>query len=167
MNEKREPAGSLFFSITDLPRKQRPFRREGNQYSLVSLSSSASEKTGPSLQTYFSPTLQRPHLPIPHFIRISSEVMMFSFEKPSSKKTGSVKRIMIGGPQITVTAFSELGATSLHTVGTNPSLPFQSASPLSTVTFRLMSSRFAHAASSSLEIRSPGVLAVTMNLLFG
>jgi hypothetical protein len=45
---------------------------------LVSLSSSASEKTGPSLQTYFSPTLQRPHFPIPHFIRISSEVMMFS-----------------------------------------------------------------------------------------
>ncbi|MDP3098639.1 MAG: helicase-related protein [Syntrophales bacterium] len=54
---------------------------------------------------------------------------MFSFEKPSSKKTGSVKRIMIGGPQITVTAFSELGATSLQTVGTNPSRPFQSASP--------------------------------------
>lgn len=50
----------------------------GDQYSLVSLSSSASEKTGPSLQTYFSPTLQRPHLPIPHFIRISSDVMMFS-----------------------------------------------------------------------------------------
>jgi hypothetical protein len=25
---------------------------------------------------------------------------------------------MIGGPQITVTAFSELGATSLHTAGT-------------------------------------------------
>ncbi len=30
------------------------------------------------MQTYFSPTLQRPHFPIPHFIRISREVMMFS-----------------------------------------------------------------------------------------
>jgi hypothetical protein len=34
-----------------------------------------------------------------------------------------VNRIMTGGPQITVTAFSELGATSRQTVGTNPSLP--------------------------------------------
>ena len=49
------------FSDSDLPRKQRPFRRGGHQYSLVSLSSSASENTGPSLQTYFPPTLQRPH----------------------------------------------------------------------------------------------------------
>jgi hypothetical protein len=32
------------------------------------------------------------------------EVKMFSFEKPSPKKTGSVKRIMIGRPQMTVTA---------------------------------------------------------------
>ena len=46
------------------------------------------------------------------------------------------------GPQITVTALSQLGATCLQTAGTNPSIPFQNASPLSTVTFRLMSLRF-------------------------
>ena len=57
---------------------------------------------------------------------------------------------MMGGPQITVTAFSELGATSLHTVGTNPSLPFHAASPLSTVIFTFRSSLFSQAASSSL-----------------
>ncbi len=102
------------------------------------------------MQTYLLPTLQRPHFPMPHFIRISREVMMFSLEKPRSKKTGRVNRIMIGGPQMTVTAFSELGATSLQTVGTNPSRPFQPASPLSTVTFRSMSSRLAHSSSSSL-----------------
>ena len=31
-------------------------------------------KTGPSLQTYIGPTLQRPHLPTPHFMRFSSVV---------------------------------------------------------------------------------------------
>jgi len=75
---------------------------------------------------------------------------MVSLEKPSSKKTGRVKRIMMGGPQITVTAFSGLGPTSLQTVGTKPSRPFQPASPLSTVTFRSMSSRLLQASSSSL-----------------
>ncbi|MHB8910938.1 MAG: hypothetical protein ACYDAA_18845 [Syntrophales bacterium] len=72
MNEKREPAGSLFFLMVDL----QPLQGKENQYSFVSLSSSASEKTGPSLQTYFSPTLQCSHFPIPHFIRVASEVMM-------------------------------------------------------------------------------------------
>ncbi len=57
-----------------------------------------------------------------------------------------MKRIMTGGPQMTVTAFLELGATSdlLADRGNEPSLPFQPVSPLSTVTLRLMSSRFAY-----------------------
>jgi hypothetical protein len=83
--KKRKPADSLFHLVVDLLVNNGCFGKtvSSNQYSFVSLSSSAKEKTGPSLQTYFSPTLQRPHLPIPHFIRISSEVMMFSFENPS------------------------------------------------------------------------------------
>ncbi len=82
--------------------------------------------------------------------------MIFSFEKPRSKKTGRVKRIMIGGPQITTTAFSALGATSLQMVGTTPSLPFQFASPLSTVTCSSISSRVLQASSSSLKMSSDG-----------
>ena len=40
--------------------------------------------------------LQKAYPPqIPHFIRISSEVMLFSFEKQSSKKTSSVNQIMV------------------------------------------------------------------------
>jgi hypothetical protein len=35
---------------------------------------SAKEKTGPSWQMYWEPMLQRPHLPMPHFMRFSSEV---------------------------------------------------------------------------------------------
>ena len=34
----------------------------------------AAVKTGPSLQTYTGPMLQRPHLPSPHFMRFSSVV---------------------------------------------------------------------------------------------
>src|SRR5450759_4757692 len=83
-----------------------------HQKSRGSSSNSACENTGPSLQTYLYPTLQRPHLPMPHFILASREVKMFSFENPRFKKTGRVKRIITGGPQITATAFSELGATS-------------------------------------------------------
>ena len=36
--------------------------------------SSASENTGPSTHTYFGPTLQRPQMPMPHFMRFSSVV---------------------------------------------------------------------------------------------
>ena len=36
--------------------------------------SSASEKTGPSTHTYLGPTLQRPQMPMPHFMRFSSVV---------------------------------------------------------------------------------------------
>jgi hypothetical protein len=54
---------------------------------------------------------------------------MFSFEKPSSKKTGSVNRIMIGGPQITVTAFSELGAISLAALAAIPPFAFSASAP--------------------------------------
>jgi len=44
------------------------------QYSSGSSSSSSKRKTGPSLQMYLLATLQRPHLPMPHFMRISSVV---------------------------------------------------------------------------------------------
>ncbi len=36
--------------------------------------SSASENTGPSTHTYLGPTLQRPQMPMPHFMRFSSVV---------------------------------------------------------------------------------------------
>jgi hypothetical protein len=36
--------------------------------------SSANENTGPSTHTYFGPTLQRPQMPMPHFMRFSSVV---------------------------------------------------------------------------------------------
>jgi hypothetical protein len=35
---------------------------------------SAMENTGPSTQTYLGPTLQRPQMPMPHFMRFSSVV---------------------------------------------------------------------------------------------
>ncbi len=36
--------------------------------------SSASENTGPSTHTYLGPTLERPQMPMPHFMRFSSVV---------------------------------------------------------------------------------------------
>lgn len=44
------------------------------QYSAGNSSISSHLNTGPSLQTYLEPILQRPHLPIPHFIRSSRVV---------------------------------------------------------------------------------------------
>ena len=44
------------------------------QYSGGSSSISSQRNTGPSLQTYLEPMLQRPHLPTPHFMRSSSVV---------------------------------------------------------------------------------------------
>ena len=43
--------------------------------------------------------MQRPHFPIPHFIRSSSVVYTCSSEKPISFKPASTNLIMIGGPQ--------------------------------------------------------------------
>jgi len=40
---------------------------------------------------------------MPHFILASRDVKMFSVENPRFKKTGRVKRIITGGPQITAT----------------------------------------------------------------
>jgi hypothetical protein len=58
------------------------------QYSGGSCLSCARENTGPSLQTNLSPMLHRPHIPIPHFIRISSDRMILSAGNPSSSSTG-------------------------------------------------------------------------------
>jgi len=55
------------------------------------------------MQIYLLPMLQRPHFPMPHFILASRDVKMFSVENPRFKKTGRVKRIITGGPQITAT----------------------------------------------------------------
>ena len=44
------------------------------QYSAGSSANWSALKTGPSLQTYVLPTLHRPHLPKPHFMRFSSVV---------------------------------------------------------------------------------------------
>jgi len=53
---------------------QRP-RRPCLQRSACGMAcTSAAVKTGPSLQMYTEPTLQRPHLPTPHFMRFSSVV---------------------------------------------------------------------------------------------
>ncbi len=49
-----------------------------NQYSLGIPLSSARVKTGPSQQTSLLPVLQWPHIPIPHFMRFSRDMMMFS-----------------------------------------------------------------------------------------
>jgi len=47
----------------------------GRSYSSSGSSlSSASENTGPSTHTYLGPTLQRPQMPMPHFMRFSRVV---------------------------------------------------------------------------------------------
>ena len=46
----------------------RPYSSSGNSFN------SASENTGPSTHTYFGPTLQRPQMPMPHFMRFSRVV---------------------------------------------------------------------------------------------
>jgi hypothetical protein len=47
---------------------KRAYSSSGNSFS------SASENTGPSTHTYFGPTLQRPQMPMPHFMRFSRVV---------------------------------------------------------------------------------------------
>ena len=48
--------------------RRRPYISSGNSRS------SAMEKTGPSTQTYRGPMLQRPQMPMPHFILFSRVV---------------------------------------------------------------------------------------------
>jgi hypothetical protein len=49
-------------------RPRRAYNSSGNPFN------SASENTGPSTQTYLGPMLQRPQMPMPHFMRFSSVV---------------------------------------------------------------------------------------------
>jgi len=55
---------------------------------------------------------------MPHFMRFSSDVKIFSGGNPKSTNAGSVYLVMMGGPQTTATALSGEGATSFTTSGT-------------------------------------------------
>ena len=79
--------------------------------------SSFKVNTGPSKQTYLSPTLHLPHFPTPHFMRISSEVRIFSGGKPSSTRTGTVNLIIIGGPHIKAKEFPDFIMETLEAGG--------------------------------------------------
>jgi len=57
---------------------------------------------------------------MPHFMRFSSDVKIFSGGNPKSTNAGSVYLVMMGGPQTTATALSGEGATSFTTSGTYP-----------------------------------------------
>ena len=53
---------------TQAGRRRRAYNSSGNPFN------SAMENTGPSTQTYLGPTLHRPQIPIPHFMRFSRVV---------------------------------------------------------------------------------------------
>lgn len=70
------------------------------------VANSASVNTGPSMQMYRPPILQRPHLPTPHFIRDSSVVMMSSGLYPSFVSDSRQVRNKLGPPQSVTAVFS-------------------------------------------------------------
>src|ERR1039457_4037122 len=137
------------------------FSISGAQYSIGRALTCVAVNTGPSLQTYTLPTLQRPHLPRPHFIRFSRVVKTLSSLKPSFSSTGSVYLIMIGGPHNRAMEFSDEGAASSRIVGTNPTLPSQVglSPPGSTVFTKRTSDRSCHSFNSRLYTKSPSVRA--------
>ena len=57
---------------------------------------------------------------------------------------------MMGGPQVIATVFSGEGATSLSTVGTNPTRLSHPGYSASTVRIKLTSDRASHSFNSSL-----------------
>jgi len=68
--DARAPALRRVYVIGDLQRSSAPpaYNSSGSSFN------SASENTGPSTHTYFGPTLQRPQMPMPHFMRFSRVV---------------------------------------------------------------------------------------------
>ena len=75
------PKETIILAQSPDGRRQRPGARTKRRVCLAapysssgSSFSSASENTGPSTHTYFGPTLQRPQMPMPHFMRFSRVV---------------------------------------------------------------------------------------------
>jgi len=108
------------------------------------------------VQTYFSPKLQRPHLPIPHFILASKVMIICSGEKPSLARVSITNLIMTGGPHVMVTAFSGEGATFSNSSVISPTWPFQVSSPWSTVRCNSVFGAARQLSNSSLKISKEG-----------
>ena len=111
------------------------------------------------MQMNFSPRLHRPHLPMPQCMRASSVVNIWSGAKPSFLRVRKTKWIMMGGPQVMVTAFSGEGLTRSSRCVIRPTLPVHPSSPRSTVTWKSVAQAARQSSNSSVKTRRSGLRA--------